>query len=170
MSIFFFPEAGLLGEYSKRIKTASEETVEKTTRRFPSDRHARHLSEKCPRKNFASHSDWVKAVDNEINSVLMPQSKPPPDVMLLSESQKLISDDGFNQEIAVEERLDVMIDRAIKRLLQIKTMKQMLHYSRNGEQTRAYKFERRKPNSSSKSIKRRASEAHTVSLGAGYRE
>jgi hypothetical protein len=166
----FFPEAGLLGEYSKRIKTASEETVEKTTRRFLSDRHARHLREKCPRKNFASHSDWVKAVDNEINSVLMPQSKPPPDVMLLSESQKLISDDGFNQEIAVEERLDVMIDRAIKRLLQIKTMKQMLHYSRNGEQTRAYKFERRKPNSSSKSIKRRASEAHTVSLGAGYRE
>ena len=146
----FFPETNSLGEYSKWIKTASEETIEKRIRPFLSDRHAKHLRQKCPRGNFASHSEWVNAVDNEINSVLLPQSKKPmPDVLLLSESQKLISQDDFNQEIAVEERLDVMIDRAIKRLVQIKAMKQMLHYG-NGGHIRSYKVERRKSNGPSK--------------------
>ena len=129
----FFPETNSLVGLVKWIKTASEETIEKRIRPFLSDRHAKHLRQKCPRGNFASHSEWVNAVDNEINSVLLPQSKKPmPDVLLLSESQKLISQDDFNQEIAVEERLDVMIDRAIKRFVQIKAMKQMLHYGNGG--------------------------------------
>jgi hypothetical protein len=38
----------------------------------------------------------------------------------------LASSDLFMQELALNERLDAMIDRAIKRLIQIKAMKQML--------------------------------------------
>jgi hypothetical protein len=36
------------------------------------------------------------------------------------------SGDLFKQELALDERLDAMIDRAVKRLIQIKAMKQML--------------------------------------------
>jgi hypothetical protein len=37
-----------------------------------------------------------------------------------------LSSDLFEQELALDERLDAMIDRAIKRLIQTKAMKQML--------------------------------------------
>jgi hypothetical protein len=42
------------------------------------------------------------------------------------QSAKAYSGDLFNQELALDERLDAMIDRAVKRLIQIKAMKQML--------------------------------------------
>jgi hypothetical protein len=34
----------------------------------------------------------------------------------------------INEELAVEDRIDAMIDRAVKRLVQAKAMKQMLGY------------------------------------------
>lgn len=37
-----------------------------------------------------------------------------------------LSSDLFEQELALEERLDAMVDRAVKRLVQAKAMKQML--------------------------------------------
>jgi len=37
-----------------------------------------------------------------------------------------VGEDLFKQELAMEERLDGMIDRALKRLVQAKAMKQML--------------------------------------------
>jgi hypothetical protein len=39
---------------------------------------------------------------------------------------EIIDFETFDQELARIERLDAMIDRTIKRLMQIKTMKQML--------------------------------------------
>jgi len=47
----------------------------------------------------------------------------------LSRSAATFSDDVFNQEIALDQRIDAMIDRAVKRLIQIKAMKQMLGQS-----------------------------------------
>jgi hypothetical protein len=38
----------------------------------------------------------------------------------------VVGEDLFKQELAMEERLDGMIDRALKRLVQAKAMKQML--------------------------------------------
>ena len=38
----------------------------------------------------------------------------------------ILGEDLFKQELAMEERLDAMIDRAVKRLVQAKAMKQML--------------------------------------------
>jgi hypothetical protein len=37
-----------------------------------------------------------------------------------------ITDDEFKNELGLMERLDMMADRAVKRLIQIKAMKQML--------------------------------------------
>jgi hypothetical protein len=54
--------------------------------------------------------------------------KPPPRHEGADEFVEIIDLDTFDEELARIERLDAMIDRTIKRLVQIKTMKQM--YSR----------------------------------------
>jgi hypothetical protein len=56
-----------------------------------------------------------------------------PDV-LLSRAAEFLTPDVFRQELAVDERVDAMIDRAVKRLVQTKAIKQMLdHPSPNGK-------------------------------------
>jgi hypothetical protein len=44
----------------------------------------------------------------------------------LYQSAAILSPDVFKHELAAEERIDAMIDRAVKRLVQAKAMKQML--------------------------------------------
>ena len=89
-----------------------------------------YLKNKFPRSDFESTAEWAQAVINEINLVLLPQSKidlqPFADIMTVSLSAATFSDDLFKQELALDERLDAMIDRTIKRLIQTKAMKQML--------------------------------------------
>jgi len=48
------------------------------------------------------------------------------DLVALSLSAATLSDELFKQELVLDERLDAMIDRAVKRLMQIKAVKQML--------------------------------------------
>ena len=52
----------------------------------------------------------------------------PPEPRALRELHRadVVGEDLFKQELALEERLDAMIDRAVKRLVQAKAMKQML--------------------------------------------
>ena len=45
---------------------------------------------------------------------------------LLGQSAKVLTPEVVKNELAVDERIDAMIDRAIKRLVQTKAMKQML--------------------------------------------
>ena len=89
-----------------------------------------HLKQKFPRSDFKSTSEWAQAVIDEINSVLIPNSERDrqqgADLVSVSRSAATFSDDVFNQELALDERLDAIIDRAVKRLIQTKTMKQML--------------------------------------------
>jgi hypothetical protein len=47
-------------------------------------------------------------------------------LVAMSKSADALSGDLFKQELALDERLDAMIDRAVKRLIQTKAMKQML--------------------------------------------
>jgi hypothetical protein len=49
-----------------------------------------------------------------------------PPNMRLMKSADILGEDLFKQELMMEERLDVMIDRAVKRLVQAKAVKQML--------------------------------------------
>jgi hypothetical protein len=87
-----------------------------------------HLRRNFPRNKFKSTSEWVQAVQQEIKSVLLADANGynDPPLVLLERSSRILSVDDVENELAVDERLDVMIERAIKRLIQTKTMKQLL--------------------------------------------
>jgi hypothetical protein len=70
------------------------------------------LKQKCPEQNFGSASEWAQAVKDEINSVLLPAIGEPNREVLLKYSSATVSQDLFKHELALDERLDVMIDRA----------------------------------------------------------
>lgn len=114
-----------------------------------------YLIQKFPPSKFETHSEWTQAIINEIKSVLLPQAaaklaeltdelRELPDELREMDAARLVyrvrelakkialfggpagSGDLFERELALHERLDAMIDRAVKRLVQIKAMKQML--------------------------------------------
>jgi hypothetical protein len=91
---------------------------------------AQYLKNKFPLSNFKSSREWADAVTNEIKSVLMPVSLPDdhPFAVLgeMFDSLAAFDEDSFDKELKLDERLDLMIDRAVKRLVQTKAMKQML--------------------------------------------
>jgi hypothetical protein len=83
------------------------------------------LEEAFPREKYESVSDWVAALRRVISGVLLQHSDPKPEV-LLNRSAEVHTPDVVDHELAVDERIDAMIDRAVKRLVQTKAMKQML--------------------------------------------
>jgi hypothetical protein len=89
-----------------------------------------HLKMTCPRANFKTAAEWGDAIINEIDTVLLPSLKtgfPEGDRLVASIlAAPTLSGDSFKQEVALEERLDAIIERAIRRLIQMKTMKQVL--------------------------------------------
>jgi hypothetical protein len=100
---------------------------------------ADHLRLKFRRESFESTSAWVQAVKKEIETVLLPAAErfskdlPPPVVLELSSF--ILSDDDIDRELAIEERNDAMIDRAIKRLMHLQTMKPLLNRDSPMEET-----------------------------------
>jgi hypothetical protein len=87
-----------------------------------------YLKQKVPPSDFGSILDWEQAVLSEIHSLMGRGISTPPttQLVLLERSAIAVSGDLFKQELALDERLDAMIDRAVKRLIQTKAMKQML--------------------------------------------
>jgi hypothetical protein len=83
------------------------------------------LEEAFPREKYESVSDWVAALRRVISGILLQHSDPKPEV-LLNRSAEVHTPDVVDHELAVDERIDAMIDRAVKRLVQTKAMKQML--------------------------------------------
>jgi hypothetical protein len=115
---------------------------------------AEHLEKHCPRKNFQSGSEWLQAVRNEISSSILPLYKmfgeAAPDA-LLSRAAEFFTPEVVKQELAVDERVDAMIDRAHKRLVQTKAIKQMLDYpSPNGKDPNGKDRQQRKASPSGK--------------------
>ena len=101
-------------DYAGRVVEA--DTVKKLTRKFP-------------RSRFKSNRAWADAVIEEIESVLIPKvdfrGHPAAEYGQLMLSSATFTDDYFDKELRLDERLDIMIDRAVKRLVQTKAMKQM---------------------------------------------
>ena len=100
---------------------------------------ANHLLGKFRREDFESTSAFVQAVQKEIIEVLIPRHErfgKPPLELELDRSVAILSPDDFMHEILVDERIDGMIDRAIKRLVQTKTFKQMLGLNPSGAHNR----------------------------------
>ncbi len=130
---------GLAAVMEQQPETAFDEYANRSLR----PDKVKHLQKKFPRLNFKSSSEWAKAVVNEINSVLLPAitfsvREPPeewhkvPDELrrrmdnMLSIRRAIASDPLFEKELALDERLDARIDRLFKRLMHIKSMKQIL--------------------------------------------
>jgi hypothetical protein len=98
---------------------------------------AHFKQQKFARSQFPSTPEWADAIVKEIDSLL-------PNIFFgfsgehyaMYQSAKAYSGDLFNQELALDERLDAMIDRAVKRLIQIKAMKPMLADQVAGQQKR----------------------------------
>ena len=116
------------------LKFSPETAFDEYASRFLRPDKASFLKSKHPRSKYKSAEDWAKALIDEINA--MPETQRLPaeaeDVAKLLLSCEAASHELFQQELTLDERLDVMIDRAVKRLIQMKAMKQMLDQTSAG--------------------------------------
>jgi hypothetical protein len=165
-----YAEATALRGVLELIKTKPPEEVAKGPCLL-SARNAKHLREKFPRQKFESDSAWVEAIAKEINSLLLPAADfiSAHEEFALRDCAEIFTDDVVKNEIAVEERLDAMIDRATKRLVQAKAMKQMLgHTSSNGGYERPNKARSRKPRASAKIVTLKPGHPHSAPSDGGH--
>jgi hypothetical protein len=86
-----------------------------------------HLMREVPKGNYSSTPDWVQAVKREVDEVLLPQARAEMDSpdYLAAKAAEFITTDRIVEDITLEERLDAMVDRAMRRLAQMKFMKQI---------------------------------------------
>jgi hypothetical protein len=109
-----------------------------------------HLRRKFPRHDFQSTSEWIRAIQNEVTSVLLPEAERfDRSEIWISRDAAFFTQEVVKHELAVDERLDATMDRAVKRLVQAKAYKQMLgSASANG---RGDQFASNKPDRPAKS-------------------
>src|SRR5262249_36519414 len=89
---------------------------------------AEYFKLRFPRKNYGSDSHWLATVAHDIDDEVMPllrtlrdwKGDDHPKV------EELFSNERMARELALEERIDIMIDKAIKRICQIKTAKEVV--------------------------------------------
>ena len=89
--------------------------------------------------------EWVQAVKREVDEVLLPRARAEresPD-HLAAKAAEFITTDRILEDLNLEERLDAMADRAMRRLAQMKFMKQISGSSEEGVEKRAHAADRR---------------------------
>jgi hypothetical protein len=140
-----FDEAQMLLLFSFCLHSEPETAFEKHASSYLRADKIDHLKQKFPRSNYKSTEEWVEAVIREITTELLPAV---PSVRLKLEPGEKLDDysEAFRQfavdtqtsvalihareflddELDQCERLDARIARAVKHLIQIKAMKQML--------------------------------------------
>jgi hypothetical protein len=86
-----------------------------------------HLKREVPKKNYSTTPEWVQAVKREVDEVLLPRARAEMDSpdYLAAKAAEFITTDRILEDLALEERLDAMVDRAMRRLAQMKFMKQV---------------------------------------------
>src|ERR1700686_3644374 len=86
-----------------------------------------HLKREVPKKKYSTTPEWVQAVKREIDEVLLPRARAEMDSpdYLAAKAAEFITTDRILEDLALEERLDAMVDRAMRRLAQMKFMKQI---------------------------------------------
>lgn len=128
--------------FANYMRLEPESAFEKYAKRMLPADTVKYLTDKFPRRQFASTAEWAEAIICEIESVLLPKHRVNASDEVsrigvgLTESIRAaatVSDDLFMRDIAINERLNAMIDRATKRLIQIKAMKSMLTQNRSLE-------------------------------------
>ncbi len=125
----YHEELGLL-RFAAAMKCEPETAFEEYARCCLRSERIKFLNDKFPRANYKSVAEWAAAITDEIYSVLVPQlrsgNREIDQIPELMRSAVSMWGDEFRYELTLDERLDALIDRAIKRLIQIKTMKQIL--------------------------------------------
>ena len=86
-----------------------------------------HLRERVPCENFELTAHWVVAVKKEVDSVLLPmvRNRAPHRNAYFETAAAFLTGDRIIEDLDVEERLDAGIDRALKRLWQLKMARQL---------------------------------------------
>jgi hypothetical protein len=113
-----------------RLATVMEHEPESAFQKYASSSlradKINYLNQKFPRSDFKSAQEWAQAIIDEIYALLAQTDFEADHELALLHSSVAVSDDLFKSQLALDERLDAMIDRAVKRLVQTKAMKQML--------------------------------------------
>jgi hypothetical protein len=88
---------------------------------------AAHLKREVPKEKYSTTPEWVQAVKREVDEVLLPRARAEMDSSdyLATKAAEFITTDRILEDLALEERLDAMVDRAMRRLAQVKFMKQI---------------------------------------------
>ena len=119
-----------LAAFALFMANTPEEAFDSYAHRCLREDRIKYLQAKFPRGNFKSTSEWAQAIISEIKSVLLPALTTGvpelDDWVSLLQSSGTLTQELFKHELALDERLDAMIDRAIKRLVHTKVMKQMM--------------------------------------------
>ena len=145
-----FDENQGLGFFATTMRFKPEIAFEKYATWFLRPKKIQHLKQKFPRWNYQSTSEWAEAVINEIETVLVPAtpSLEPPGpwekVDIVQEHRRemnskfrmvevmLDSIPLFERDLDLRDRLDGMIFRQVKYLIQLKSMQQMLQQTSTG--------------------------------------
>ena len=86
-----------------------------------------HLRKKVPSENFESTRYWIVALKKEVDAVLLPEvrNRAPQPTAYFETAAAFLTGDRITEDLATEERLDASIDRAMKRLYQLKLFRQL---------------------------------------------
>jgi hypothetical protein len=88
----------------------------------------RHLKEAVPRGNYPGFIDYIRALKKEIDEVLLPRvraERPSDEYIAARTAAEFLTSERIMEDLALEERLDAIMDKAIRRLAQAKALKQM---------------------------------------------
>jgi hypothetical protein len=88
---------------------------------------AAHLKENCPEEKFGTVEEWVKAMQAEVRTVLLPASTrfgQPPDEVLIKHASAVLTDDAFARELEFEDRIDRKLEQTLDRLAKVKAARQ----------------------------------------------
>jgi hypothetical protein len=122
-----YDEIYALQDFLKALDIAPKEALAGSMDSLSNDMK-RRLWEELSQKNFESPSKRIQAIKEYICSERLPElerNRKPAQISYW-DSKQIVTPEEFEREVALDERIDATIDRATKRLIHIKAMKQML--------------------------------------------
>ena len=120
----------LLGFSSSLYRNLNEGLLELKIKMLPKE-FSNHLLREVPKERYSTTPEWALAVKIQVDDVLLPRARAEmetPDY-LAAKAAGFMTTDRIIEDIALEERLDAMVDRAMRRLAQMKFMKQIAESS-----------------------------------------
>jgi hypothetical protein len=88
---------------------------------------AAELNIAVPRAKYTEWIDYMRALKQHVNDVMLPRAiaAQPKDGLAAKIAVEFLTETRIMEDLAMEERLDMVMDKAIRRLAQAKTLKQV---------------------------------------------